>query len=110
VVPFGVVDPSPRVVQAPQVRVTRDPGLVVHTPLVPISGEVEDDHAVDAILVYAGQDKVYYAPGVGTLTPWSVDLRLREGRNAIQIVAIDRDGLEVVMERVVWYVPDAGGP
>ncbi len=103
--PGEAVDGHERV--PPAIEVARSPGLESASEEAVISGMVSDDAAVDDVVIYHGDTKVFYrGGGEGVrMVPFSVDLRLEPGANLVTVLARDADGL--VSSRVVdtWYEP-----
>lgn len=88
----------------PRVRVTRAPELETTQAHVVLSGVVEDDESVRDVLVFHGEDKVYYQGGRGgdPALPFSVEPELQPGDNLLTVLARDERGLKATWSRAVW--------
>jgi carboxyl-terminal processing protease len=93
----------------PQVEITLAPGLEATTDLVTLSGRVTDDSGLVRVMVYVGDDKVYFegtdASHHVRSAPFSADAWLVPGRNTITVLATDDQGLTTATSRVVWMEP-----
>lgn len=97
----------------PDIQVTREPPLQADHPLASLSGVVEDDDGLSHVLVFAGDDKVFYQgerEGTPvTRVPFSADIRLEPGKNTVHVLAEDARGQTSSVSRVV-YLPEDPGP
>ena len=94
-------------VSPPQIQVTRQPPGLVGSSQVVISGTVEDDSELEAVILFHGEDKVFYQGG-GTgfrSLPFTVDLQLEEGENLVVILSRDRDGLTDIQSINLFFDP-----
>ena len=94
----------------PRIRVTRSPELETSRSHVVLSGVVEDDEAVRDVLVFHGEDKVFYQGGRGgePALPFSVEPELEAGDNLLTVLARDDRGLKATWSQAVWLeVPAA---
>lgn len=75
-----------------------------HNAYLELSGFVEDDSGVTNILVFNGDDKVYYKGETGLVgkVPFGVEIPLVEGSNPIYILAKDNQGLNTSQFVQVW--------
>jgi len=80
----------------PVVRITRSPELVVDGERATISGVVTDDKGIAHVLVFAGENKVFFQGGGETSAvasvPFTADVKLEAGKNYITVLATDVDG------------------
>jgi carboxyl-terminal processing protease len=88
----------------PRVRVTRAPELETTRGHVVLSGVVEDDESVRDVLVFHGEDKVFYQGGRGgePALPFSVEPELDAGPNLLTVLARDDRGLKATWSQAVW--------
>jgi carboxyl-terminal processing protease len=94
----------------PRVRVTRAPELETSSAHVVLSGVVEDDESVRDVLVFHGEDKVFFQGGRGgdPALPFSVEPELKPGANLVTVLARDDQGLKATWSQAVWQdVPAA---
>lgn len=93
----GAVQASEERREPPVVRLTRAPELSTSLKRVTVSGEVEDDRAIEHVMVYDGEDKIFYQGAVEghavRSVPFTADLEMVDGLNTITVVAIDDRGL-----------------
>ncbi|MBA2320738.1 MAG: hypothetical protein H0V89_06240 [Deltaproteobacteria bacterium] len=107
VLPIGTAwsDPGPR--RPPRIQVTRAPGPAVDQQRVTVSGAVTDDAGVAQVLVFAGEDKVFFA-GTGERplrsVPFTAEVTLVPGVNTITVVAKDSDGTSSTRSVVTYLV------
>jgi carboxyl-terminal processing protease len=93
--------------EPPKLSITRQPDGLVGQSQVVLSGLVEDDNALQDLLIYHGKDKVFYqggGDGLKTL-PFSVDLELDAGENLVVLLARDVDGLTDIRSVNLFYDP-----
>ncbi len=80
----------------PVVKITRSPDLVVDGERATISGVVTDDAGIAHVLVFAGENKVFFQGGGDTsavsTVPFTADVQLKPGKNYITVLATDIDG------------------
>ncbi|MEC8425115.1 MAG: hypothetical protein VX000_15125, partial [Myxococcota bacterium] len=106
--PGESIDGSARV--PPRVRVTRSPELQTSEGHGVLSGVVEDDTGVRDVVVFHGEDKVFFQGGRGAepALPFSVEPALVPGDNLLTVLARDEQGLKATWSRSVWFsAPDA---
>jgi ABC-type branched-subunit amino acid transport system substrate-binding protein len=74
------------------------------TDFLELSGYVEDESGITDILVFNGEDKVYYKGETGLVgkVPFAVDVGLVDGSNPIYILAKDNEGLHTSQFVQVW--------
>ncbi|HCH61294.1 MAG: hypothetical protein CL927_17820 [Deltaproteobacteria bacterium] len=90
----------------PTIDVTRAPETVSRD--VVISGMVNDDHGVRDVVVFQGEDKVFYRGGdADPMVPFTVEPMLNEDANLFAIIARDDQGLTATRSISVWN--PAGG-
>jgi len=80
----------------PAIAVTRAPDLLVHDEQVTLSGVVSDDLGVSYVMVFHGEDKVFY-DGTGRhgklrSVPYTASVRLKPGLNTLIVLAADLEG------------------
>ncbi|MGC6492363.1 MAG: S41 family peptidase [Myxococcota bacterium] len=93
--------------EPPAIRITKDPERRSTMARVSLSGRVTDDRGVSALMVYAGDNKVFFhatprerlIPSV----PFSATVDLAPGSNDIYVIAVDDEGLVSTTSRVVSY-------
>ncbi len=100
--PDQAVDPAWR--HAPEIQVTRAPGLEATTPHAVLSGVVQDDVSLRDVMVFLGDDKVFYQGGRSgeRRLPFSVEPELEPGLNALTVLARDASGLTATWSQGVW--------
>ena len=76
----------------------------VNDDLLEISGYIEDDSGITDILVFKGDDKIYYKgeTGLKGRIPFTVDVELEDGSNPIYILTKDNQGLNSSKYLQVW--------
>lgn len=90
----------------PQIQVTRSPGQRTAEAVPVLSGLVIDDEAVQDVIVYLNEDKIFYrGGGQGGRVPFSVDPRLEVGQNLLHVLVRDDRGLTSSWSEVVWRDP-----
>jgi len=89
----------------PRIRVTRAPPLETGDARVVLSGLVEDDLAVRDVLVFLGEEKVFFQGGRGEepALPFSVEAALEDGANLLTVLARDERGLKTSWSQSIWY-------
>jgi carboxyl-terminal processing protease len=99
-VPAGMYSP-------PSLEISRSPGLVVSSPRAVVSGLVRDDRGVRDVMVYMGEEKIFYQGGGAgvAIVPFSVEQELVEGQNLFVVIARDGEGLTDIQSLNVWYDP-----
>ena len=74
-----------------------------------MSGRASDADGLAHVMVYAGDDKVFFEGSRHgeemSMVPFSADVRLEPGRNTISVLATDADGLTATTSRVI-YLPE----
>jgi carboxyl-terminal processing protease len=95
----------------PLVTITRRPESRSVGERATISGVVSDDVGIAHVLVFAGNDKVFFQ-GAGeseavASVPFTADVLLQEGKNFISVLATDVDGYTHTSS-VVTYVEHLG--
>lgn len=93
----------------PVIDVTRAPGPVVDSDRASLSGVATDDGSIARLMVFDGQDKVFYqgkvADSVLRSLPYTADLRLEEGPNTVTIIATDDQGVSATRSVVTLFMP-----
>jgi hypothetical protein len=107
--PVGSPLPGRTSREPPMVEVTRGVPAERDVATVSVSGFVSDDAGLSHVMIFHGDDKVFYEGGAGTrgLTqvPFTVDVPLTPGSNIITILARDEDGLTATHSEVAFYEP-----
>ena len=81
--------------ETPSVEVSRAPEILTNLDEVVVSGVVRDARGVAEVMIYQGEDKVFYrggGPGDQSL-PFSIDLTLVDGENTLTILTRNVSGL-----------------
>ncbi len=93
--------------QPPLVEITRQLPLRATGDNLVISGRVSDDEGLRDVMVYHGDDKVFYRGGGHgeAVIPFSVEGALDPGSNRIVVLARDDRGLVATASVVTWH-PD----
>jgi len=91
----------------PEVEISRRPDRVATSPIATISGAVKDDKGVAYVMVFHGEDKVFFE-GSGKnsrleLIPYSAELNLKPGMNVVTVLATDSQGGKSTSSAVVFY-------
>ncbi len=91
----------------PRLEISRSPGLVVSSPRAVVSGLVRDDVGVRDVMVYLGEEKIFYQGGGAgvSIVPFSVEEKLEEGQNLFVVIARDEGGLTDIQSINVWFDP-----
>jgi len=85
----------------PAIELTRTPDLVTDDAV--ISGMVRDDTGVRDVVIFHGDEKVFYRGGVDeTLVPFTVQPQLAKGGNLVVVLARDAQGLTATRSLSVW--------
>ncbi len=89
----------------PQIDLERAPGLLVQDARAVLSGVVEDGDGLRDVIVYHGDEKIYYQGGEAGVTalPFTAEARMAPGQNLFVILARDHEGLTSLRSVVVWY-------
>ncbi len=89
----------------PSIELSRAPGLLVDDPRCVLSGVVRDDVGITDILIYRGEEKIYYEGGHEGLTavPFTTEATLEPGQNLFVILAVDSTGMRSLETLLVWY-------
>ncbi len=93
----------------PTVRVTREPAQMVDSERLTLSGVVTDDQGLAHVMVFHGDQKVFYQ-GSGRRdglksVPFTSDVTLEPGLNTIAILATDMEGQTATASVVTYYRP-----
>ena len=85
----------------PTIDVTRAPDIVTSDAV--ISGMVNDDRGVRDVVVFQGEDKVFYRGGeADPMVPFTVEPSLEPDGNLFAIIARDDQGLTATRSISVW--------
>ena len=89
----------------PEIEVARAPGLLVQDGRAVLSGVVQDDAGMRDVIIYQGDEKLYYQGGQAGVTslPFTAEATLEPGQNLFVIQARDDTGLTSLRSVVVWY-------
>lgn len=92
----------------PKITLTRRPGMEQDGADYVISGKVEDPHGIRDIMIYQGDDKVFYLGGddKSFSLPFTVDGSLKGGSTLFVVLARDEAGLSSTAAFSTWR-PDA---
>ncbi|MEM6928885.1 MAG: hypothetical protein AAF602_18240 [Myxococcota bacterium] len=108
----GGAPPRAPVRMPPAVEVTRAPDLRVEGGHATLSGVVTDESGVTHVMVFHGDDKVFFEGGGERLpirsVPFTADIALEPGINVLTVLASDRDGF-VSSRSVVTWLEDGPG-
>jgi len=103
-VPGKPVDENWR--RPPIIDLTRTPDLVTSDAV--ISGMVRDDTGVRDVIIFHGDEKVFYRGGADeSLLPFTVEPKLAEGGNLVVVLARDAQGLTATRSLSVWNPAEA---
>jgi carboxyl-terminal processing protease len=96
----GLVSRAPPVIQ-----VTRGPDLDMTEPHAILSGVVNDDAGIRDVIVFHGEDKVFFQGGEQGVTalPFTAERNLEDGSNLFVILARDVNGLTATHAIRSWY-------
>lgn len=88
----------------PSLELTRSPGLLTNLDEAVISGVVEDEAGVQEVMIFLGEDKVFYRGGstADQTLPFTVELPLAEGPNRITVLTRNVDGLTNTQSLHTW--------
>lgn len=91
--------------QPPRISVSRAPPDESAVRGVVVSGLVSDDLGLRDLMIFHGEDKVFYLGGGHgeTSLPFSVERSLEPGANLLVILARDEQGLTSTQAITVWY-------
>jgi carboxyl-terminal processing protease len=89
----------------PAVELSRAPGLLVDGSRAVLSGAVRDDDGMRDVIIYHGDEKIYYQGGqIGvTAMPFTAEATLNPGQNLFVVLARDEQGMTSLRSVVVWY-------
>lgn len=93
----------------PTIEVRRSPASTTKAERVTISGRVADDVGIRHVMVFAGDDKLFYQGEEGGVrsVPFTADVPLEEGVNVISVVVEDEQGFTHTTSVVTERLPDA---
>lgn len=96
-----------RVRGPPKITVTRRPVLEQAGSEYVISGKVEDPNGIRDVMIYKGEDKIFYLGGdqKSDSLPFSVDGDLGPGSSLFVVLARDHSGLSSTTAFSVWRPP-----
>ena len=99
IVPGQSLDGSWR--RPPTVELSRRPDLVSSDAVV--SGMVRDDQGVQDVVIFHGEQKIFYRGGEqDPMVPFTVEPDLEPGSNLISVIARDERGLVTTRSLSVW--------
>ena len=84
--------PAPRTRTPPTLELTNIPPEVTSRPMVRLSGIARDDKRIGRVEIVVNGDKVVAGMGATGWLPFTADLLLEEGPNAVSVLAWDEDG------------------
>jgi hypothetical protein len=89
----------------PRIEVTRQPGVRSEAQDVVISGAAHDQSGVRDLMIYHGEEKIFYRGGdaAAQTVPFSVEPHLSEGTNLLYVLARDSEGLVSSTAVNIWY-------
>ena len=95
--------------EPPRIQVTRAPDLLSGSSQAVVSGSVQDDQGVRDVMIFHGEDKVFFRGGEegSRELPFSVERPLEPGVNYLYILARDHEGLVATTTVRTWL--DAEG-
>ncbi|MFT4623568.1 MAG: carboxyl-terminal processing protease [Myxococcota bacterium] len=109
-VPLGTPSVASEWHRPPTIQISRGPDTVSKGARATLSGVVLDDVGVAHVMVFAGDDKVFYQGGGPTsrlrAVPFTADVSLAAGRNVLTVLAKDVDGHTRSASLVTWYGRD----
>ncbi len=90
----------------PKISISRAPEVRTTDARVVLSGVVEDEEGLDHVMVYAGDDKVFFEgsgrhTGIRSL-PFTADVELASGENVITVLATNAEGFSSTRSVVAW--------
>ena len=93
------IDRSP-----PELVLSRAPELITNLDEAVISGVVHDAQGVEEVMIFHGEDKVFYRGGSSADQdlPFTVDVELDDGPNRITILTRDMEGLVASRTYETW--------
>ncbi|MCB9777991.1 MAG: PDZ domain-containing protein [Alphaproteobacteria bacterium] len=93
-----------RLRQPPHIDLTRGADGLASGDTLVVSGLVTDDRGLRDVMVFHGEDKVFYKGGDGTATalPLTVERALEPGENLIVVLARDDQGLTATRAVTAW--------
>ncbi len=92
--------------QTPEIAISRAPDVRTSDARVSLSGVVEDEGGLDHVMIFAGDDKVFFE-GSGRKAdirslPFTADVELAPGENVLTVLATDTDGFSSTRSVVTW--------
>jgi len=95
----------------PAIAVTRAPSNKTSDAQAVISGMVEEDRGIRDVMVFHGENKIFYRGGNDETRslPFSVEETLKPGANSFYVLARDKDGLTASRMLSIWYEGEEGG-
>ncbi len=88
----------------PQIEISRAPSQRSPAEQIVISGEVLEDENIRDVIIFHGEDKVFYRGGEeNTRTlPFTVEREVKPGANNFYVLARDQHGLTATVSLAVW--------
>jgi hypothetical protein len=70
-----------------------------------ISGVVEEDLGIRDVMIFHGEDKIFYRGGddLTRTLPFTVERWMKPGVNSFYVLARDKDGLTASRMMSIWY-------
>lgn len=85
----------------PTIELSRTPALVSSDAVV--SGMVRDDRGVQDVVIFHGEQKVFYRGGEhDPIVPFTVEPELLKGSNLVAVIARDEQGLVSTRSLSIW--------
>jgi carboxyl-terminal processing protease len=97
--------------EPPRIDITRSPETMVGSPRVTLSGVVTNAPGLSHVMVFAGDDKVFYQGkgqgGAVRSVPFTADVVLEPGMNTLTVLATGAQGTTRSRSVVTWYDPSS---
>jgi len=99
--------PSSSLQRPPRIEITRAPEIHVNAAHATLSGVVTDDRGLRHVMVFVGDDKVFFESGTTGTTalrslPYTANVVLAPGANQITVLATDVDGFVASRSVTTW--------
>lgn len=91
----------------PGVEITRSPSPYSDGARITLSGVVTDDVGVSNVMIFAGDNKVFFEGSGPTSSlrslPFTADVELQGGSNVLTVLATDADGFVSSQSVLTWF-------
>ncbi|HHO52832.1 MAG TPA: PDZ domain-containing protein [Deltaproteobacteria bacterium] len=91
----------------PVVSITRSPPPYSDSSRITLSGVVTDDVGVSNVMIFAGDNKVFFEGSGPTSAlrslPFTADVELQDGSNVLTVLATDADGFVSSRSVLSWF-------